>query len=139
MIPHPIRLRHPWDELPGDLPGSVVYRRVFNQPTGLDTWERVSLEVDRTIFSGEILLNGQSIGNMHAGQFFSADITQLLQPSNELHVKVAPPITSANPNAADANSQLPPSHSAYIVDPNEPLGSPIGDVRLLIRSVHPTA
>lgn len=138
MIPHPIRLRRPWDELPGDLPGSVVYRRVFKQPTGLDTWERVSLEVDRAIFSGEISLNGQLIGSMQAGQFFSADITQLLQPNNELHVKVAP-ITSTNLHTADANSQLPPSHSAYIVDPSEPLGSPIGDVRLLIRTVHPTA
>ena len=139
MIPHPIRLRHPWDELPGDIPGSVIYRRVFNQPSGLDTWERVSLEVDRAIYSGEITLNGQSIGRLQVGQFFSADITQFLQPNNELHVKVDPPVTSANLDPADAKSQLRPSHSAYIVDPNEPLGSPIGDVRLLIRTVHPTA
>ena len=100
---------------PGDLPGSVVYRRVFKQPTGLDTWERVSLEVDRAIFSGEISLNGQSIGSMQAGQFFSADITQLLQPNNELHVKVdlqsRQPISTQPTLTASCRHHIPPISS----------------------------
>jgi hypothetical protein len=114
----------------------VVYSRRFKQPTGLDTWEQVSLEVDRTIFSGEITLNGHSLGHLESGQFFSADITQILQPANELRAEVDPKTTSAGPGQATAPPQPPPSHSVYIVDPDEPLGSPIGDVRLVIRAKH---
>jgi hypothetical protein len=129
MIPHPIRLRHPWDELPGTVPGRATYRRRFNRPTGLDTWERVSLEVDRAIFSGEISLNGTNLGHFEAGQFFQADITRLLQAANELNVDV---------DHQTALSQPPPTTSVYAVGPDEPLGSPIGDVRLVIRTIHPS-
>jgi hypothetical protein len=129
MIPHPIRLRHPWDELPGTVPGRVLYRRRFKCPSGLDSWERVALEIDRTIFSGEITLNGQTIGRLESGQFFSADITQFLQPANELRAEVDPQTASPKPT---------PSASVYIVDPNEPPGSPIGEVRLVIRAMHPS-
>ncbi|HTQ38966.1 MAG TPA: hypothetical protein VMJ32_08055 [Pirellulales bacterium] len=125
MIPHPIRLRQPWEELPDASPGRVAYRRRFKCPTGLDTWERVSLEVDRGIFLGEISLNGTNLGRLEPGQFFSADITPLLKPANELMVSVDPHSAVAQP---------PPSASVYIIDPEEPLGSPIGDVRLVIRT-----
>jgi len=138
MIPHPIRLRQPWDELPGTAPGRVVYRRRFKCPNDLDTWERVSLEVDRTLFSGEITLNGQPIGRLEPGQLFSADITQLLQPANELRAEVDPQTAAECLGQSAAPPQPPPSHSIYIVDPDEPPGSPIGDVRLVIRAVHPS-
>lgn len=137
MIPHPIRLRHPWDELPSRTSGRTIYRRLFKCPTGLDTWEHVFLEVDRILFSGEITLNGQPIGRLESAQFFSADITPLLQPANELQVEVDPQIAVTARDQVDAPRQSPPSHSLYITDPNEPPGSPIGDVRLLIRTVHP--
>jgi hypothetical protein len=139
MIPHPIRLRHPWDELPGASPGQITHRRAFKQPTGLDSWERVFLEVDRTLVSAPIVLNGHPIGHLEYGQFFSADITSLLQPNNELQVTVESARAATASPASDANRQPPPSHSVYITDPTEPTGSPIGDVRLLIRTVHPAA
>jgi hypothetical protein len=127
MIPHPIRLRHPWDELPAASSDRVRYRRLFKCPTGLDIWERVWLEVDRIIFPGEIFLNGQLLGPLQAGEFFSADVTTLLQPNNELIVEVDRKQASAS---ADPTNSI--SHSAYIVEPNSPLGSPFGDVRLVI-------
>ncbi|HZZ30137.1 MAG TPA: hypothetical protein VFE46_19220 [Pirellulales bacterium] len=129
MIPHPIRLQHPWDELPGPTPDRVLFRRRFNSPAALDTWERVSLEIDRAIFSGEASLNGTRLAPLTAGQFFSAEVTSLLKPANELLVEV------------DKHSQLPQppaSASVYVVDPHQPLGSPIGDVRLVIRTIHPS-
>jgi hypothetical protein len=125
MLPHPIRLRHPWDETPSAIQGKVVYRRRFNSPTKLDSWEGVLLEIDRAIFCGEISLNGTVLGRLESGQFFSAEITALMRPSNELVAEV------------DCHSQLSPppvSASVYIVEPDHPLGSPIGDVRLVIRS-----
>lgn len=132
MIPHPIRLRHPWDELPADVSGHVRYRRMFKCPTGLDTWERVWLEVDRIVFPGEIFLNAHSLGRLQPGELFSADVTTLLQPNNELNVEVDRQSAAACAAQAD-----PVSHSAYIVEPNTPLGSPFGDVRLVIRASHP--
>jgi hypothetical protein len=125
MIPHSIRLRQPWDELPASIPGRAIFRRRFNSPTGLDTWERVVLEVDRTIFSGQLSINGTPIGQLQSGQLFSADITELLQTSNEVRAEV---------DCHSAAEPPPASASIYIVDHNEPLGSPIGDVRLVIRS-----
>jgi hypothetical protein len=139
MIPHPIRLRHPWDELRGPSPGQTTYRRAFKQPTGLDAWERVFLEVDRTFVSAFVILNGTSIGDLKYGQFFSADITSLLQLNNELQVTVETTSSAAAASANTAAERQPPPHSVYLTDPNEPIGSPIGDVRLLIRTVHPNA
>ncbi len=127
MIPHSIRLRQPWDEVPAGA-GRVAYRRRFNSPTGLDDWKRVSLEIDRAIFAGEVLLNGVSLGPLAPGELFAADITPHLQPANELRVEVDP---------RTALSRPPQTNSIYIIDLEEPLGSPIGDVRLVIRTVHP--
>ena len=46
MMPHPIRLRHPWDEIPAATSGKISYRRRFNRPTGLGAHEVVMLEID---------------------------------------------------------------------------------------------
>ena len=127
MIPHSIRLRQPWEEVPaGD--GRVAYRRRFNRPTGLDAWERVSLEIDRAVLAGAVSLNGFLLGQLMPGQLFAADITPHLQAANELSVEAGPQTVLPT---------LPQSNSIYIVDPTEPLGSPIGEVRLVIRAVHP--
>ncbi len=127
MIPHSIRLRHPWETIPGEA-GRAIFRRTFNSPTGLDAWERVSLEIDRAIISGDVSLNGIALGHLSPGELFAADITDVLKPRNELLVAGDMPVPAPS---------LPPSNSVYIVDPDEPLGSPIGDVRLVIRMVHP--
>jgi hypothetical protein len=126
MIPHSIRLRHPWDELPGGSPETIVYRRRFQRPTNLDVWESVTLEIDRAVCSGTVALNGIALGNLQAGEFFTAEVTSLLQSQNELSVEIDPKTRLAT---------MPETKNIYVVDPDEPPGSPIGDVRLVIRAV----
>jgi hypothetical protein len=125
MIPHSIRLRHPWDELPGATTGTLVYRRRFQRPTNLDAWERVTLEIDRAIYSGTVALNGAELGKLQAGEYFTADVTPLLKSQNELSVEVDPKTRLA---------AVPATQTIYVIDPDEPPGSPIGDVRLVIRA-----
>lgn len=125
MIPHAICLRHPWDQSPADN-GRAVYLRRFNRPTNLDAWERVSLEIDRAMFCGQVSLNGTLLGPIEVGEFFAADVTELLQSTNELQVEVDPQTAAATP---------PPTSTIYVVDADEPAGSPIGDARLVIRTV----
>jgi len=126
MIPHPIRLRQPWDEVPAKREGWKSFRRAFNRPTGLETHETVCVEIDRAVYCGEVSLNGVSLGNLETGDLFAAEITALLAPANELLVEVDPATALTGPI---------PSASIYVVDPNEPPSSPIGEVRLVIRSV----
>ena len=90
MIPHSIRLRHPWDELPGGSPETVIYRRRFQRPTNLDASECVTLEIDRAICSGTVALNGIALGNLQAGEYFTAEVTSLLQSQNELSIEIDP-------------------------------------------------
>jgi hypothetical protein len=125
MIPHAIRLRHPWDQSPV-AGGRLAYLRRFNRPTNLDPWETVTLEIDRAMFRGHITLNGVLLGPLEVGEFFSADVTSQLQSVNELRVEVDPATASVAP---------PPTSTIYVVEADEPPGSPIGDVRLLIRAV----
>lgn len=126
MIPHPIRLRHPWETQPvGD--SRVLHRRRFNRPTSLDDWERVTLEIDRVCCAGEISLNGNAVGTLAPGEYFSADVTEMLQSRNELRIEIDPASVLPKP---------PPSSTIYIIDPNAPLGSPVGDVQLVIRAIH---
>jgi hypothetical protein len=124
---HSIRLRHPWEETSaaGEPP---KYLRRFNKPTGLDEWERVTLEIDRITHPGSVTLNGKQLGEFEPNGFLAAEITAMLQPANELVVELA----SADPIAGP-----PVSHSIYIVEPDTPLGSPFGDVRLTIQTVRP--
>jgi hypothetical protein len=124
---HSIRLRHPWEEISsvGELP---KYRRRFNRPTSLDEWERVTLEIDRITHPGSVSLNGAPLGRFDPNSFFTADVTAMLQPANELVVGLASGEPLADP---------PVSHSIYIVEPDAPLGSPFGDVRLTIQTVRP--
>ncbi|HEY2882318.1 MAG TPA: hypothetical protein VGJ15_07795 [Pirellulales bacterium] len=124
MLPHPIRLRRPWEEVPTATQDRKAYLRRFNRPTGLDTWETVTLEIDRILYRGDVSLNGTPLGTIEVGEFFTSDITSLLRDANELCVEVDP---------ATATAAAPVSHSVYIVEPDEPPGSPIGEVRLVIR------
>jgi hypothetical protein len=128
MIPHSIRLRHPWDELPGSEAGKFAYRRKFQRPTNLDAWERVTLEIDRAIYSGEVRFNSALLGQLQAGEFFSVDITDRLALQNELVIEIDPHTHLA---------AIPATQTIYVVEPGEPLGSPIGDVRLVISAIRP--
>jgi hypothetical protein len=129
MIPHSIRLRHPWDELPGSELGKIAYRRRFQRPTNLDAWERVTLEIDRAIYSGEVRFNSALLGPLQAGEFFAADITDQLALQNELLIEIDPCTRLA---------AIPATQTIYVVEPDEPLGSPIGDVRLVISAIRPS-
>jgi len=126
MIPHPIRLRQPWDEAPAKAAGNRAFSRLFNRPTGLESHETVCVEIDRAVYCGEVALNGVSLGNLETGELFAAEITALLKLANELVVEVDPATAVTGPI---------PSASIYVIDPNEPPSSPIGEVRLVIRSV----
>jgi hypothetical protein len=126
MIPHPIRLRQPWDEVPAKQDGWIAFRRSFNRPTGLESHETVCIEIDRAVYCGDVALNGISLGSLETGDLFAAEITALLKASNELVVEVDPATALQGPI---------PSASIYVIDPNEPPSSPIGEVRLVIRNV----
>ena len=90
MMPHPSALETPWDEMPATASGKMAFRRRFNRPTGLGAHEIVVLEVDRIVFRGRISLNGETLGELEPGEFFSADITALLMDGNELIAEVIP-------------------------------------------------
>jgi hypothetical protein len=126
MIPHPIRLRQPWDEVPAKRNRWKAFRRSFNRPTGLESHETVCIEIDRAVYCGEVALNGISIGKLETSELFATEITALLRAANELVVEVDPTTAVKGPI---------PSSSIYVVDTNEPPSSPIGEVRLLIRAV----
>jgi len=126
MIPHPIRLRQPWDEVSAKAAGKRAFRRSFNRPTGLESHETVCVEIDRAVYCGDVALNGISLGNLETGELFAAEITALLNSANELVVEVDPATALKGPI---------PSASIYVIDANQPPSSPIGEVRLVIRSV----
>ena len=125
MIPHTIRLRRPWEKVEGGGADRKLFRRRFNRPTNLDAWESVTLEIDRVTMCGSLFLNGSLLGKFRPGEIFTADITSALQPANELLAAVDPRTRVVGPVE---------SASIYIVDPAEEPGSPIGDVRLVIRT-----
>src|SRR5690606_26025800 len=105
----------------------VRHRRKFNRPTGLDEWERVWLEVDRTMCAGEVLVGETPVGRLAPGEYFAADITPHLQRANEISVDVEPGSVLQSP---------PPSSTIYVTpDPDAPPSSPVGEVRLVIRAV----
>ncbi len=75
--------------------------------------------------AGQVSLNGTSLGQLTPGEFFTAEITSLIADANELAIDADPTTARTSP---------PPSTSIYIVDADQPLGSPVGDVRLVIRA-----
>lgn len=105
---HTIRLRRPWlrsvegqtgsgkVDVPDvrSVPGAgkpVTYRRSFNQPTGLESHERVDLVIDR--FSGAsicVSLNGERIDAGDATFPLRIDVTARLEHSNRLEVQLEP-------------------------------------------------
>jgi hypothetical protein len=89
---HPIRLRGPWDAQPlADSPGLVRLTRRFHRPTGLDGGERVWLAIDAPAAPSRVVLNGVLAGQPSRSSPFRWDITDLLQPYNELQVDTAGP------------------------------------------------
>ena len=82
---HSIRLGPPWDVATAG--GRIVHRRKFGRPRTLDPGERVRLVFDHVPGPATISLNGQPIGTTSGP--FSADITELIRPRNEVVVDAA--------------------------------------------------
>ena len=102
---HTIRLRRPWEkQLVGsdivsrvDVPESIsdspvtestfVYRRRFNQPTGLDDAAKVHLRISG--WSGQIdsvTLNGSSL--RIAGDSIEVEVKSLLRAQNQIDIQL---------------------------------------------------
>jgi hypothetical protein len=100
---HTIRLRGRWQaESIGE---SIVYRRSFHQPTGLEDGEQVVLAVSMPSSSVRVALNGQLLGNVvESPQRF--DVTDSLQPFNLLEINVKQPqVDALSPSAHDKDLQ----------------------------------
>jgi hypothetical protein len=79
---HTIRLGEPWERTElGD--GRTRHRRRFGRPRTLDATERLWLACDRPVSA---VVNGAQLGT---GERF--DITDHLQPRNELVIEAASP------------------------------------------------
>ena len=95
-----------WYKVPGEKPSDEtgIYRYHFDAPK---TWagQRVKIYFDGVMTDVEVLINGQSAGEMHQGGFyrFGYDITSLLSlgKKNRLEVKVAKESANKSINAAE--------------------------------------
>lgn len=106
MYPHRIRLRGPWECIPGGgaerivkMPGSlaeqgmsgfrgaVLLRRRFGYPGRIDPWERVWLTFDDIAGAADIYLNDQLLTTRHAGRG-AFEVTTLLGPRNVLETRL---------------------------------------------------
>ena len=82
---HSIRLGPPWEVSAAD--GRVTHRRKFGRPRTLGPGERVWLVCDAVPGPATVALNGEPIGT--AAGPFSADITDLMRPRNEVAIDAA--------------------------------------------------
>jgi len=93
-MPHIIRLNGPWEmtagdqdepqrvKLPGSWPqilhaaqeGTVVLKRWFHRPTGIDDGSQVQLHLTDLPFSGEVWIDDTSLGEVTANQQPPIDI-----------------------------------------------------------------
>jgi hypothetical protein len=75
-----------------DFLGRVRYERGFQKPTGLEGGERVFLVVEPPRSEGCVLLDGELLGFVHAGERAQRfDITNRLASRNKLEVFVDHP------------------------------------------------
>lgn len=111
MYPHIIRLRGPWEwqavdgtphergklKFPADwdaalghrAAATLLLRRFFHCPTGLDPHERLWLVVETTGRRARVSLNGVALGESNASSsHVDDDITSIVQTRNELEVRV---------------------------------------------------
>lgn len=77
---HRIRLGPPWEV--ASAAGRTVHRRRFGRPRTLGPGERVWLVCEAVPGPAAVSLNGEPLGP--AAGPFSADVTELLRPRNEV-------------------------------------------------------
>ncbi|QEL13362.1 hypothetical protein [Limnoglobus roseus] len=88
MSVHAIRLRGFWTAAEVE-PGRVRYARNFGRPRTLDAGETVWLVGSRSPGAGQVLLNWQPVGAIHADEPFAFEITSILQPRNTVEIEIA--------------------------------------------------
>jgi hypothetical protein len=85
---HRIRLGPPWEVTTSE--GRTRHARKFGRPRTLDPHERVWLVCSALPGPADVSMNGQPIGSVaKAGSPFGADITDLIQPRNEVVVELS--------------------------------------------------
>jgi hypothetical protein len=128
QLPPPGRAEMPadWSSIVGhDFHGCVRHVRRFGRPTGLESGERVWLVCDGAADAAEVILNEVPLGKLQGLTPIRCDITELLQPRNQLVVDVTFPEDSGEiANALDAAGSEHPRPFAC--------GGLIGEVRLEI-------
>ncbi|MDB5309265.1 MAG: hypothetical protein JWO38_3467 [Gemmataceae bacterium] len=83
MATHSIRLRGSWEVASAG--GRTRYARKFGRPRTLDPNERVWLVCDSVFGPAGVFVNGERVGTVEEpGRPFAAEITQLLNPRNEV-------------------------------------------------------
>lgn len=82
---HRIRLGAPWEV--SEAPGGTQHVRRFGRPRTLDATEQVWLVCESLPGGSHVEINGASLGTPSGGPF-SADITSVLKPRNELRIVV---------------------------------------------------
>ena len=71
----------------GKVSGRIVFRRRFQRPTNLDDNERVHIAFDGIGGRADVAVNGHPLGSLKNNtETVSFDMTDLLEPSNELTV-----------------------------------------------------
>jgi hypothetical protein len=101
-----------WSEVLGhDFRGTVRYRRVFHEPTGLEPGQQVWLSIEGLATSATISLNGTQLpphGQGEGGQRseWRHEIRELLLPNSELIIDVTHPATAEGPGGLTGLVQL---------------------------------
>ncbi len=78
-----------WQAIFGLAGGTVQFRRKFHRPTNLEPHERVMIVFTESRGTGEVGLNGLSVGQFAAvGDAVEFEISTLMKPFNELSVEI---------------------------------------------------
>ncbi len=88
---HSIRLRHPWQR--ESLGERIRWSRSFNWPAGLTPTETARIVIDNLLPTAAVSLNGASLAVEQTGTF---DVTELLNPSNQLAIELVDSLASHN-------------------------------------------
>jgi hypothetical protein len=79
---HIIRLRGAWEITSSS--GTTLHSRKFGRPRTLEAHERVWLVCDDVPGPNEVSLNGKDIGDSSEKGPFAIDITDVLEPRNQI-------------------------------------------------------
>jgi hypothetical protein len=94
-----VKIPATWEDCFGKTPGSVVWSRRFQQPTNLDPTERVMIAAPGLAGVTAVRINATELPMDDQPQVgFRFDVTEALQPSNQLHIEMTCSSESEIPN-----------------------------------------